>query len=326
MPRVRHAAGYLICCLAGAIAQSPDPAPNFRADTKVIQVPVSVTDQRGQSVERLTVGDFQLLDNGIPRQIALDVFDGGAAPISLAIAIQTAGISTPAIAKIRRIGGMIQPLVIGRRGEAAVVAFESQIRWLQDFTSESAPIQSAIDGLQPAPGTEARMFDAIARISDRLRDRKGRRVLLLISEARDRGSEASFQQIMEEIGRHNIEVFAAHYSPYASNLIVSAGSQPASPAGLGFLTLFNELTRMGQVNAAQALTEATGGADYPFLRQRGIEKAIEKLGVEVHSQYILSFPQRAESAPADSGMHRIDVSLPLRGNVRIRARRAFWPD
>jgi hypothetical protein len=58
------------------------------------------------------------------------------------------------------------------------------------------------------------------------------------------------------------------------------------------------------------------------LRERGIEKAIETLGVDVHSQYILSFPEET----AAKGMHRIDVSLPNRNDVRIHARRAYWVD
>jgi len=83
-----------------------------------------------------------------------------------------------------------------------------------------------------------------------------------------------------------------------------------------------ELARLGKTNVIQALTTATGGSDYPFLKERGIENAIEKLGAEVHSQYILSFPQR-DNTP---GPHLIEVSVANRNGLRIRSRRTYWAD
>jgi hypothetical protein len=45
-------------------------------------------------------------------------------------------------------------------------------------------------------------------------------------------------------------------------------------------------------------------------------------GAEVHSQYILSFPQHEDSP----GMHRIEVSLTDHVGLLVRARRAYWID
>jgi hypothetical protein len=61
-------------------------------------VPVSVTDKSGRAEEGLSARDFRLLDDGVPREVTLDTFDTGVAPISLVIAIQTSGISGPALA------------------------------------------------------------------------------------------------------------------------------------------------------------------------------------------------------------------------------------
>jgi hypothetical protein len=66
---------------------------------------------------------------------------------------------------------------------------------------------------------QARMLDAIVQVADRMQERKGRKVVLLISESRDRGSETTFQQAVEAVERQGIEVFAATYSAYATSLI-----------------------------------------------------------------------------------------------------------
>jgi VWFA-related protein len=276
-----------------------------------------------------------VLSDGIDQDVTLDSFDTGVAKISLVIAVQTSGISTPALTKIRRIGGMIQPLVIGSGGEAAVVSFDDKVTWSQDFTSDSGAIQRAVENLKPGSYTDARMLDAVAEVSDRMKQRRGRKVLLLISESRDRGSKIKFEQAMEAVGSQGIEVFGAHYSAYSTALVAKPGDRPdlhdapapriegpdGSPTA-NPLAIFTELGRLGKVNAIEALTRSTGGSDYPFLKERGVESAIEKLGVEVHSQYILSFLPRGEP----KGMHRIDVSVRGRNDLRVHSRRDWWPD
>jgi len=325
---------YMLFCLAGAAAQNG----SFRVQTKVVQVPVNVTGKDGQPVDGLAPRDFSVLDDGVPQKVTVDDFGTGLPRISLAIAIQTSGISTPALASIRHIAGMIQPLVIGGRGEAAVVAFDSRIQWLQDFTPDDDKIESAVKNLKPGSSGAARMLDAISEVADHMQQRKGRKVLLLISESRDRGSETKLPQAIEAVERHGIQVFAAHYSAYATSLIAKPKDLPETPSietysddpedppnqppGVDFVAMIAETARLGKANAVKALTLVTGGSDFPFTKERGIENAIKKLGLEVHSQYILSFPQPKNAA----GLHRIDVSAPDHNDFLIRSRRTYWAD
>jgi len=211
---------------------------------------------------------------------------------------------------------MIEPIVTGQRGEAAVVSFDREIRWLQDFTASDDEIRAAIKSVKPG----ARIFDTIVEVAARTKTRPGRKILLLLSQSQDAGSSAKFQQAVEAVEREDIQVFAAHYSAYAMSWIAKSEDFPQKPELDAMF--FAELARIGAANHVKALALATGGADYPFARQRGIEKAIGKLGAEVHSQYILSFPQREDSP----GMHRIEVSLRDRADLIVRARRAYWAD
>ena len=178
------------------------------------------------------------------------------------------------------------------------------------------------------------MLDTIVEAAERMKKRKGRKVLLLISETRDRGSKIEFQKAMEIVQRDGIELFGAHYSAYSTAFVAKPEDQPAlhdalapriegpdAPPTIGILGILTELARLGKTNAVEALTQATGGSDYPFLKERGIENAIEKLGAEVHSQYILSF--RLPSDVAERPMHRIDVSVPNHPDYRLRFRQGY---
>jgi VWFA-related protein len=299
----------------------PSPAQDskFHAETRVVIVPVSATDARGKPLDGLEAGDFSLLDNGVEERIALDVFDTGVAPISLVAAIQSSGISAAALAKIRKIGGMIQPLIAGDRGETAVLTFDKEIRWAQDFTTEPRLIADAFERIQTGEDMTARLLDALVESTEYMRARKGRKIVAIVSESRDRGSKTKLADAVQAVQRDGVLVYAAKYSAYATPFTAKPEDLPPPDSG-NLLTIFTELGRMGKKNTVEALALATGGEVLPFLTQGSLEKAIEKLGAEVHSQYLLSFTPDSKEA----GFHRLEVRVNGHGKVRLRWRQAYW--
>jgi hypothetical protein len=177
-----------------------------------------------------------------------------------------------------------------------------------------------------------------------------RRILLLISESRDRGSESDLSAVAFAAQSTGITVYAATYSavktafttksqdndsprpikPQTPNdNIGTVDGDPPSPFNpklnaperrVDVLGSIGELARLGKTNDAQTLTGITGGAMLPFTKQKGLEEAIEKLGGELHTQYVLSF------VPEDStpGFHILKVRVDRRGEFRIRTRPGYW--
>jgi VWFA-related protein len=163
-------------------------------------------------------------------------------------------------------------------------------------------------------------LNAVVDIAARTRQRAGRKVLLLISEAQDDGSRAKFQQALEAVERENIEVFAAHYSAYAMSWIARSEDFPDKPE-LDQM-FFRELARIGATNHARALAFATGGNEYSFVSQKALENSISQPGSELYAQYVITFVQR-DSSP---GLHRIEVAVPGRRDISVRARQAYWTE
>ena len=57
---------------------------------------------------------------------------------------------------------------------------------------------------------------------------------------------------------------------------------------------------------------ATGGSYYSTFKGQSIESAIDEIGGELHSQYVISYTPQSHSAHpdgADFGYHKISVSL-----------------
>jgi VWFA-related protein len=327
--------------------------PHFDVRSRLVLVAVTVTDLKGRSIDGLESSDFLLLDNRQPQKVTVDTIDTGVAPIALVVAVQSSGISVAVLEKVRKIGSMIQPLITGERGCAGVVSFAERVAWLQDCTKDSDALAHAFDQLRPGADKEARILDAVQSAVEHLRRwPNARRVLLLISESRDRGSETALDVVTTAAQSAGVTVYAATYSAFktafTSKAPVSEPRRPLKPQTPNDVTgtvngnppgRFNpwpkipppeqqadvlggigELTRLGKANTTEALTKSTGGTTFPFTKQKALEGAIEKLGAELNTQYVVSFAPEASSP----GYHTLEVQLVRPGEFRIRARPGYW--
>ena len=342
----------LAFCLSLAAQDS-----RFNVRSRLVLVPVTVSRADGHSVDGLDSADFLVLDDHQERKVLVDTISTGVAPIALAIVVQSSGIATPVLEKVRKIGAMIQPLITGERGCAAVASFAESVTWLQECTSNSIAIERALRAIQPGQHSEAAMLDAVSQAIERLRARpNSRRVLLLVSESRDRGSKADLKTATIAAQTADIAVYAFTYSAYKTAFTSKApltakpakkspqttseseamhtanGAPPSStnpyspklvPANqsVNVPAILMELLRLGEVNTTQALAAATGGTTIPFTTLKGLESAIQKLSADLHSQYFLSFAPPQDAPP---GFHTLEVRLTRPGTFHIRARPGYW--
>ncbi len=323
--------------------------PRFDTQSRLVIVPVTVTDAKGQPIDGLGSEDFSLLDNGRAQKVTLDTAGTGVAPIALVVAIQASGISKPVLEKVSKLGSMIQPLVTGERGCAGVLTFAESVVWLQDCTQDPDALTRAFTQIRHGEAKSGRMLDAVHEAVGRLAEEKNsRRVLLLISESRDRGSKTTLEEVSAVVQSANVTVYSATYSAAATAWTTrsSATAEPvppgpaspppcgspacvsSSPPGAGsgaaaqsidILGGIGELARLGKPKTTETLAKDTGGTIFSFTRLKGLQEAIEKLGEELHSQYVLSF------APDDrtAGYHHLEVRV-ADGQYRVRARPGYW--
>ncbi len=145
----------------GTLAAPAQEPLTIRTEVPLVVLPVTVTDSRGRSIDGLTVADFVVLDNGKPRPAQVDSSDALTSPVALAAVLQTSDISAAVLAKLRKIGGMIQEGLSGDRGEAAVIGFSSEPKVLQGFTQDANKIDDAFRSLRGSGNTSGCMLDAL---------------------------------------------------------------------------------------------------------------------------------------------------------------------
>jgi VWFA-related protein len=309
------------------LAQEQPESATIRTNVPLVLAPATVTDAKGNLIDGLTVDDFVLTDNGKQQKIRMDTSDTILAPISIVILIQSSGISIPELGRIHNIGAMIKPIVIGDRGQAAVISYDNEVRVLQPFTSDSTKIQVAIEEVKPYTVKNARLTDAVIEGVNMLatRPENYRRVMLILGEARDRSSKASLADAIEKIQRAGVLVYFGTYSAQASAWTVKPEDDPSMPDYNGnnvdFVAPIVELARLGKKNAADAFARASGGRHLSFTLNSTLENVISRTGEELHSQYLLSFVPESDG----DAFHKIDVKIPSRPDAVIRVRPGYWP-
>jgi VWFA-related protein len=310
----------VMCALTVALM-----AQDIKTNVHLVLVPSTVMDKRGALIDGLQAKDFVVTDNGVPQTVHMDTSDTVLAPVSLVVLVQSSGISTPALARIRRVGAMIKPLVIGDRGQAAVIAYDTEVRTYTEFTSDGTVLRKAFEEIEPRTIKQAHMIDAIIAGMKMLdtRPENYRRIMIVMGESRDRGSQHPLKEAIEEAQRSGAVVYSLTYSAEGQAWTSSSDNDPSMPGGPDYVGAISELSRMAKKNDANVFAKATGGRHLAFLLQRSLEADINRLGEEIHSQYLLSF------VPQDStnmGLHRIVVKVPSRPGAVVRARPGYWPE
>jgi VWFA-related protein len=349
MPRV-----FLLSFLCGVLAaQQPQPPqesqpPIFRGGVEVVQAPVLVFDRDGNYVNGLQPPQFHLYDNGKEQNINVDVTYQ---PISMVICVQANAHVDGILPQIRKIGNLVAPIIIGDQGEAAVIAFDSRIRTMQDFTSDPDKITKAVKDLM-AGSSSNRMIDAVSQATRMLRTRPNnrRRVILYIGETRDIASETRLREALMDLQYANILFYPVDISRLFTTLSAKPdpGRQdnlppamhplpsgvPATPTtvqqtyGLNgggriefipaMVELFKDVKAIFKDNPVEAFTKGTGGTEYSFYRQRGLEEAIQKIGAELHSQYFVAYTPNNKD---EGGFHQIEVQV---GGYKTQTRPGYW--
>jgi VWFA-related protein len=345
---------FLFAATGQAPAQAPtstSDVPEFgepiRASVTNIIAPVLVTDRAGNIIDGLQPHQFHLFDNNKEQNIQVDV---AFQPISLVVAIEaSARVDGPILTQIKHLGTLL-PLVVGDHGEAAVVAFDSRMRVMQDFTSDADKIKVAIDKIN-AGNSSSRMIDAVDRAVYMLskRPKDNRKIILLVSETRDVASEGRVKESLIDAQLSNVVVYTVDITqmmvrltekpapPRPNPIDVTAqqgtagnpptpttDSQNYGPSQVQFAPLLQEIykdtKRIFIDSPSEVFAKGTGGAEFSFVKQKGLEDAVQRISQEIRSQYLITYNPNNKGEP---GFHAIAVGVENPRYV-AKTRPGYW--
>jgi VWFA-related protein len=312
--------------------------------TNFVQVPVTVKDRDGRMVDGLLPTDFSVKENGTKQKLSFFSAD----PFALSVAIVLdLGMPDTAVQKVNQtfpaLVGAFAPY-----DEVALYTYSSTVSEVSDFAGATqkltallnqmkterghnngppvlsgplapngpiingVPVGSPTEPVYTPPKESHVLNDAILRAALDLskRDRTRRKIIFVISDGREYGSEASYGDVKKLLLSNEIQVKAVAVESAA-------------------LPIYGKLERLhlpheGYGDILPKYASATGGAVYTELSRNAIEEIYAQVMSEARNQYTLGYTPARPKTPTTAAYRNIEV-LVDRPGLKIYAKDGYYP-
>ena len=306
---LKTAAGILaaVLLIAPAFAQNDDVI-KLKAD--LVTIDATVTDKDGNFIRNLKPEDFIVYEDDQLQK--LEFFDASeqasiTRPLAVVVAIDASGSIKPE--EIQRQREATENFIKLVRPESifAVLAFNSEMRVLQDFTSDPKKISQAFQKIGEATGS-SRIFGSIDRAVSMLKraprfrsGRRLRRVVIVLTDGYDNVSPPDQEDLIRRANDAEVTVYSITLPSY----LPGAGSNK----------------RMMTLLDVSRIVPQTGGADFSA-DTKDFAPVFKAIAEEIRSSYTLAYypPDRSRR---DGRLHQIRVECRHSGAI-IRASRTSY--
>jgi VWFA-related protein len=310
-----------------------------------VQIPVTVRDGEGRTVGGLLSTDFTVKENGTVQKLSYFTAD----PFALSVAIVIdLGMPDSAVQKVNQtfpaLVGAFAPY-----DEVSLYTYSSTVSQVSGFTAATqkltallnrmkterghengvpvmsgplapngpiingVPVGSPTEPVYTPPKESHVLNDAILRaaLDLRKRDRVRRKIILVISNGREYGSQASYNDVKKVLLTNEIEVKAVDIDSAA-------------------LPVYDKLDRLhlpkqGYDDILPKYVSATGGLPvYRELTQNAIEEIYATAMGDARNQYTLGYTPTAPKTPTARAYHSVEV-LVNRPHLKIYAKDGYYP-
>jgi len=325
-------------------ASSPrDQMYTLTSNVNFVVLPVTVKDQNGRLVDGLLQKNFSVYEDGNKQRISL--FTSDPFPLSSAVILDT-GMPNVAWRRVGPTLPALEG-AFSQFDELSIYTYSNVVHKVTDFTAINkkldqvvntikqeeqgspggapvvgGPINSGptINGMPADPGAPAMINSTPVRVSHVLndavltaalelskRDPTRRKVIFIVSDGHEWGSNASYADVLKVLLSHNVSVYA---------VAVDAAAIP----GLSRLERLH-IPKLGEGNILPKYSSATGGQVFPELTREAIETAYQQVTREARNQYTLGYTTKAAMS---SNYRTVDVRVD-RGGLFVYAKTGYYP-
>lgn len=254
----------------------------FSSRIDVVRINALVT-SRGQPVQGLEAGDFEVRDNGVLQDVELVGPEQTVTNVVLGVDV-SASVSGERLQHLQEAGrALLNQLTRGDR--AALVTFSQQVRLEQQLTDDVSRVRERLDAVTTSRGTALAdgTYVAIAAAGEH----SGRNAVILFCDGVDTDSWLTAETVTETVRRSDVVVYG---------VTIGGRHRPT------FL---------------RTVSENTGGSLIEIESTQDLSRAFLQILEELRRRYLISYVPRGVSP---SGSHRIDVRVKNRSaTVRARA-------
>ena len=253
------------------------------ADSRLVLVPVSVTDPMQRFVTGLNRDNFEVYEGTKPQRI--QNFSSEDVPVSLGIILDVSGSMNDKMPRVREAVNQFCE-ASNPQDEFFLVTFSDEPRLVVDFTSNPEDLKKELVFTQPKGRTS--LLDAIYLGLRKMKNAKyGKRALLVISDGGDNHSRYGEREIKGLAKESDVMI-------YSIGVFDRYVPTPEELRGPSLLT---------------DVAEPTGGRAFTVDNPNLMPPIARHIGMELRTQYVLAY--RPQEAPRKSTWRKIRVRLRL---------------
>ncbi len=356
--------GLLVATTVFAQTPTPDaarqtaPATSLSVVVKVVTLPVTVRDKKGQIVTNLTKDDFSLVEDTRPQTIKYFNLDTNL-PLTLGLLADTSMSMRNAFDQEKSSGKTFLNQMLSKPEDRAfLIHFDHEVELLQDLTPSKEKLSTALEDLGPTqesfqttsdPGSGQRMhrgggtqlYDAIFLAADELmKKQQGRKAIVVLSDGQDRGSRETLNSAIEAAQRANTVVYTIYFQgeqphDYENHgggygrprIGMGGGGYPGGgggyPGGGRGGQRPSEEPHVDGKKIMIQIAEQTGGRMYEAKKKENFDQVYASIAEELRSQYMLGYTP--DKSSADESYHKITLTAKKK-DLYVQTRDGYYAD
>jgi len=283
---------------------SDQPSTTFKVNVKLVNVFTTVTNSGGAPVSSLKEEDFQVFEDGKLQKIAV-FHRESELPLSIVVAVDTS-LSTRGDQKLelesaRRFAHAILRPIDG----LSLFQFSEIVDQVTPFTADVRVIDRAINHIRSGAATA--LYDTLYLGSEALQQRRGRKVMVVITDGGDTVSQISYQQAVRAAQEAEVILYSIIIVPIEN----SAGRD------------------IGGEHALVQLSRDTGGKYFYASGLEQLDAAFRLISDELRTQYLIAY--YPSTRLSDSDFRRIDIKIdpatkdyPDPAELQVRHRTGYY--
>jgi Ca-activated chloride channel family protein len=286
--------------LAGAKNESQDAAAQrgrIRVNVNLVNVLVSVLDEKNRPAPDLPREAFQLFEEGVEQKI--DIFEPETSqPLDLALMVDASMSAHKEITFEQEAAAHFIRQVLRPGDRLSVFSFDEDVHQRAAFSDDVPTLQAAVRKIPDGAGTS--IYDAVLLGSRELERRSDdrRRVIILVTDAGETTSTYDFEAARKEAVRANALLYTIVIRPVKNE----SGRNTAGE------------------HALSTMTDTTGGAMfYPDTAQE-LGAIFDRIDRELRTQYRLAYYPNPRG-PANT--YRSIVVTVTPANYQVRHRKSY---
>ncbi len=303
----------------------------IRVNTRLVSVPVIVSDRDGRYLTGLRAEDFTLSQNGTEQKI--EYFGAADEPLAIAILIDTSESAREVLDEIKAAGKAFISL-LKPADRAMVITFDREIQVLSPLTHDREPLRQAITSAKPQElGTALR--DAVfLAVKEHFAHFRGRKAIILLTDGKDLSSRISRADLLHELQEADTLVYPIMFRTEDTEIITEVISTATEKIVTRYPANFPAIPIHGTRERIETPSEQNNRLAEEFLDQMStvtagrllqsksgtFKDSFSKILDELRNQYRLEF-YLPDSSDTDE-VHDIKVDV-RKGAAVVRTRDGF---